>query len=112
MNLSTEAEPPAAGCVFKRKKVGAGSGACFHRRARLRQVPRARLRATSPLKARRRRGRTPGRKFVEGLGWIGFDPSICLCMHDVRRKRSGLSRLRAAPAAPLAFGSRTESRFP
>ena len=35
---------------------------------------------------------------VEGLGWIGFDPSICLCMHDGHvRLAAALDYLGAAP---------------
>lgn len=36
--------------------------------------------------------------YVEGLGWIGFDPTICLCMHDGHvRVAAALDYLGAAP---------------
>ncbi len=43
--------------------------------------------------------------YVEGLGWIGFDPSICLCMHDGHvRLAAALDWLGAAPlrVSPLS----------
>ena len=36
--------------------------------------------------------------YVEGLGWIGFDATLCLCMHDRHvRVACGLDALDAAP---------------
>ncbi len=49
---------------------------------------------------------------VDGLGWIGFDPTICLCMHDGHvRVACALDCLGCAPlrAPPLAHGLRTIS---
>jgi transglutaminase-like putative cysteine protease len=49
---------------------------------------------------------------VEGLGWIGFDPAICLCMYDGHvRVASALDYLGCAPlrAPPLSLGTRAES---
>ena len=48
--------------------------------------------------------------YVEGLGWIGFDPSICLCMHDGHvRLATALDYLGAAPlrVAPTLTATRT-----
>lgn len=48
--------------------------------------------------------------YVEGLGWIGFDPSICLCMHDGHvRLAAALDYLGAAPlrVSPLLGATRT-----
>lgn len=47
--------------------------------------------------------------YVEGLGWIGFDPSICLCMHDGHvRLAAALDYLGAAPlrVSPLLSATR------
>ena len=47
--------------------------------------------------------------YVEGLGWIGFDPSICLCMHDGHvRLAVALDYLGAAPlrVSPLLGATR------
>ena len=47
---------------------------------------------------------------VEGLGWIGFDPSICLCMHDGHvRLAAALDYLGAAPlrVSPLLSATRS-----
>ncbi len=47
--------------------------------------------------------------YVEGLGWIGFDPSICLCMHDGHvRLAAALDYLGAAPlrVSPLLTATR------
>lgn len=46
---------------------------------------------------------------VEGLGWIGFDPSICLCMHDGHvRLAAALDYMGAAPlrVSPLTPATR------
>ncbi|MCB1540713.1 MAG: transglutaminase family protein [Rhodoblastus sp.] len=48
--------------------------------------------------------------YVEGLGWIGFDPSICLCMHDGHvRLAVALDYLGAAPlrVSPLLSATRS-----
>ncbi|MCB1542785.1 MAG: transglutaminase family protein [Methylobacteriaceae bacterium] len=48
--------------------------------------------------------------YVEGLGWIGFDPSICLCMHDGHvRLAVALDYLGAAPlrVSPLLSAKRS-----
>ncbi|HMN72328.1 MAG TPA: transglutaminase family protein [Rhodoblastus sp.] len=48
--------------------------------------------------------------FVDGLGWIGFDPSICLCMHDGHvRLAVALDYLGAAPlrVSPLLSATRS-----
>ena len=48
--------------------------------------------------------------YVEGLGWIGFDPSICLCMHDGHvRLATALDWLGAAPlrVAPTLSATRS-----
>ncbi len=48
--------------------------------------------------------------FVDGLGWIGFDPSICLCMHDGHvRLAFALDWLGAAPlrVSPLLSATRS-----
>jgi transglutaminase-like putative cysteine protease len=50
--------------------------------------------------------------YVEGLGWIGFDPTICLCMYDGHvRLACGLDYLGAAPlrVSPLHGDTRTIS---
>ena len=50
--------------------------------------------------------------FVEGLGWIGFDPTICLCMYDGHvRVASALDYAGCLPlrAPPLTSGTRTET---
>ena len=49
--------------------------------------------------------------FVEGLGWIGFDPAICLCMFDGHvRVAAALDYLGCAPQRipPFAPGERIE----
>lgn len=47
---------------------------------------------------------------VEGLGWIGFDPSICLCMHDGHvRLAAALDWLGAAPLRVSPLSSATRS---
>ncbi len=48
--------------------------------------------------------------YVEGLGWIGFDPAICLCMHDGHvRVACGLDYMAAAPlrVSPLLNATRS-----
>ncbi len=48
--------------------------------------------------------------YVDGLGWIGFDPSICLCMHDGHvRLATALDWLGAAPlrVSPTVSATRT-----
>ncbi|MFV0279344.1 MAG: transglutaminase domain-containing protein [Rhodoblastus sp.] len=55
--------------------------------------------------------------YVAGLGWIGFDPSICLCMHEghvrlaVALDYSGAAPLRIAPAPGAAVSIEVSARF-
>ncbi|MFO1117861.1 MAG: transglutaminase family protein [Beijerinckiaceae bacterium] len=115
VEFSTEAEPAAAAAVFKRKKGSAQDLAhVFIAAARAVGIP---ARCVSGYLAPEKPGETArphawAEAFVEGLGWIGFDPSICLCMHDGHvRVASALDYLACAPLRlpPMAFGSRTES---
>lgn len=113
-----EAEPVAAAAVFKAKKGASGDMAhVFIAAARSVGVPARFVSgylAAESEGAARAAGASDLRGWaeahVEGLGWIGFDPSICLCMHDGHvRLAAALDWLGAAPlrVSPLLAATRS-----
>ena len=113
-----EAEPVSAAAAFKAKTGASGDMAhVFIAAARSVGVP---ARFVSGYLASESEGaeraadagdlRGWAEAHVEGLGWIGFDPSICLCMHDGHvRLAAALDYLGAAPlrVSPLLSATRS-----
>lgn len=115
VEFAADAAPAPAPAVFKRKTGSAQDLAhVFIAAARAAGIP---ARCVSGYLAPEKAGETArphawAEAFVEGLGWIGFDPSICLCMHDGHvRVASALDYLGCAPVRlpPMTFATRTET---
>lgn len=115
MEFAPDAEPVAAAAALKRKKGSARDLAhVFITAARTVGIP---ARCVSGYLAPEKPGEIAhphawAEAYVEGLGWIGFDPSICLCMHDGHvRVASALDYLGCAPVRmpPMTFGTRSEA---
>ena len=115
---ASESDPVSAIDAFKAKKGGSGDMAhVFIAAARAIDVP---ARFVSGYLASESDGaeRAPDTSdlhswteaYVDGLGWIGFDPSICLCMHDGHvRLAVALDWLGAAPLRVAPTQSATRS---
>jgi len=115
IEFAPEADPTTAAGVLKRKSGSAPDMAhLFIAAARALGIP-ARCVAgyLAPEKAGEvARPHAWAEAHVEGLGWIGFDPTICLCRHDGHvRVAMALDHLGCAPlrVPPMIFGSRKET---
>lgn len=115
VEFAPEAEPANAAGVLKRKSGSAADMAhLFIAAARALGIP---ARCVAGYLAPEKAGETArphawAEAHVEGLGWIGFDPTICLCMHDGHvRVATALDHLGCAPlrVPPMIFGARKET---